>query len=141
MSEAPPVGNFAFYGMRQSPLGTLKTQILEFSPAKLGQRQAYTFYMADGRSGENLQGTLRFWVYHVQLEDDLAVDINGQPVESGKIERFSAGEFRTGLPGVRYEISLADCPEFRGNNELGLRLKTTDAMDEIPYMEELDIFV
>jgi hypothetical protein len=97
--------------------------------------------MADGRKGEKLNGLLTFWVYHLAESDEMVVDINGRRVNSAAIKRSPAGKRRGGLPGQRFEISLADCPRFRGDNELGLTLESTAAGKHPPYMEELEVVV
>ena len=95
--------------------------------------------MADGRDGGKLKGKLTFWVYHLKKNDKLTVDINGKSVAPSKIHRFKAGLRRGGLPGERVEIALADCPPFRGKNQLGLKIKTPTSKEFIPYMEELKV--
>ena len=58
-----------------------------------------------------------------------------------KINRFPTGKRRGDIPGQRFEISLADCPPFRGDNELGLTLQSSTDGKQPPYMEELEIVV
>ena len=133
--------NRPWFAKGLSPLGAKKLQPLEFSKDDRGRTKLYPFRMADGRNGEKLEGTLRFWFYHITSQDDVTVAINGKEIDSSKIRKYPAGEFRKGLPGVRFEIDLKDCPPFRGNNELGLTLKTLPEGNEIPLMEELEVFV
>jgi hypothetical protein len=140
-SRKPPLRNYPWYDEGRSPLGQPNSPILTFTAPKAGQRRAFPFRMADGRNGERLKGKLTFWVYHLGEDHELEVDINGRRVESGQIERFPVGERRGGLPGFRFEIDLADCPPFRGDNSLGLRLKTTVDGKATPYMEELEVVV
>jgi len=140
-SRKPPVRSYAFYTEPLSPLGRPKTQVLKFPDNEIGQRQAYRFLMADGRGGERLNGTLRFWWYHIGADDEVTVDVNGRKVDPGKIRRVPVGEMRKGLPGQRFEIALADCPPFKGNNELGLTLQTKSKRKKVPYVEELDVYV
>ena len=77
----------------------------------------------------------------------MSVDINGRKVVAAKITRSPTGKRRGRLPGQRFEINLADCPAFCGDNELGLTLEkatTTESPTDrkrIPYMEELEIVV
>ena len=98
--------------------------------------------MADGRDGKQLTGTLTFWVYHLNRQDQLTVDINGKLVAAENIRRQAVGQRRGGLPGERLEISLADCPPFRGQNQLGLTLtKLSGQHKQPPYAEELEITV
>ena len=66
---------------------------------------------------------------------------NTHIVDRAIIKRFPAGKRRGDLPGQRFEISLAECPPFRGANELGLSLKSTANPKHAPYMEELEIIV
>jgi len=136
---APPDRNYPWYGKRQSPLGAVKTQILQFDEA--GVRQTYRFRMADGRHGEKLTGTLRFPIYFVQPEDHIEIDINGRPVADSKIKKTPCDRDAIGLPGLWIEVSLGDCPPFRGDNELGIILHTERTREAVPYMEELDVIV
>jgi hypothetical protein len=101
----------------------------------------FPFRMADGRNGEGLSGGLTFWVFRLNANDELVVDINGKRVDRAKINRLPTGKRRGGLPGQRIEISLIDCPPFRGDNELGLVLKSAPRDGQSPYMEELEIVV
>ncbi len=140
-SRKPPVRNYPWYDEGRSPLGHINSPVLTFHEEHAGKRLAFPFRMADGRSGEKLSGRLTFWVYNLTDADEMEVDINGQIVDRARINRFPAGKRRGGLPGQRYEISLADCPPFRGHNELGLSLKSTANHKPAPYMEELEIVV
>lgn len=141
-SRRPPVRNYAFYTEPLSPLGRPKTQVLKFPANKSGQRQAYRFRMADGRHGEKVKGRLQFWVYHVTTNDRFDVDINGNEVEPSKIRGVPAGRFREGVPGMRFEIDLGDCPQFQGENELGITWQSRiDHDPNVPYMEELIVEV
>jgi hypothetical protein len=140
-SRKPPARNYPWYDEGHSPLGQPNSPVLEFTPDKLGRPLTFPFRMADGRNGEPLNGKLTFWVYHLGEDDGLAVGINGRSIEPAKIKRFPAGERRGGLPGQRFEIALADCPPLRGDNTLGLTLKTTAVREHTPYMEEMEIVV
>jgi hypothetical protein len=143
----PPARNYPWYDEGRSPLGQINSPVLEFDRDNPGRRLIFPFRMADGRGGKKLQGKLTFWVYHLSDVDEMAVDINGRKVERTKIGRFPIGKRRGGLPGQRFEISLADCPPFRGDNELGLTLEKASVREspsdrkQIPYMEELEIVV
>jgi hypothetical protein len=140
-SRRPPVRNYPWYDEGRSPLGHVNSPILTFDKDHAGKRLAFPFRMADGRHGERLSGRLTFWVYHLADTDEMAVDINGCLVDRTKINRSPAGSRRGGLPGQRFEISLPDCPAFRGDNELGLTLKSIASQKQPPYMEELEIVV
>lgn len=140
-SRKPPLRNYPWYDEGRSPLGQPNSPVLEFTSNTIGKRLVFPFRMADGRNGEPLTGRLRFWVYHLNPNDELHVDINGKPIDRERIRRFPAGKLRGGLPGMRFEVDLADCSSFVGDNKLGLTLKTVAERQEVPYMEELEITV
>ncbi len=140
-SRKPPVRNYPWYDEGHSPLGHVNNPVLTFDRDSIGERMVFPFRMADGRNGEDLSGRLTFWVFRLNANDELVVDINGKRVDRAKINRFPAGKRRGGLPGQRIEISLTDCPPFRGDNELGLVLKSAPRDRQSPYMEELEIVV
>ncbi len=140
-TRRPPVRSYPWYDEGHSPLGQPNSPVLTLAADQVGRRLAFPFRMADGRNGQRLEGKLTFWVYHLDDNDELAVDINDRSVDPESIQRFAAGERRGGLPGQRFEISLADCPSFRGDNTLGLVLKTETDRANVPYMEELEIVV
>ncbi len=140
-SRKPPARNYPWYDEGCSPLGHVNSPVLTFDANHAGKRLAFPFRMADGQGGEMLSGRLTFWVYHLSATDEISVDVNGQPVDRAKVDRYPAGERRGGLPGVRFEISLADCPPFRGDNELGLTLTSPLDDRQPPYTEELEIVV
>ena len=137
----PPSRNYPWYDEGRSPLGHVNGPVLQFTADRAGERLAFPFRMADGRNGEKLEGTLRFWVYHIAETDRIEVDLNGQRINGAHIKRHNAGQWRGELPGQRIEIGLADCPAFRGDNELGLRLPRSAERKETPYMEELEVVV
>ena len=137
----PPVRNYPWYDEGRSPLGHVNSPILTFDKDHIGKRLIFPFRMADGRDGEKLSGRLTFWVYHLGSQDELSVDLNGQPVNPNAIIGHAAGRRRNGLPGQRFEISLACCPPFRGDNQLGLMLESVGAFEPAPFMEELEIVV
>jgi hypothetical protein len=140
-SRQPPLRNYPWYEEGRSPLGHVNSPVLTFDEDSSGGRRVFPFRMADGRDGQNLTGLLTFWVYHLDEADEMIVDINGRQVDPAAIMRFSTGARRGGLPGQRFEISLADCPAFRGDNELGLTFDSAVDHDPSPYMEELEIVV
>jgi len=142
----------------RAPTGRYTAQRLVFSPETAGYRQAFHFRMADGRRGEKLEGVLRFRLYAALSTDGFAVDINGVPVHSSRLrithlpqgEPFDTPRDGLCLPGagfiwpphLRVEIALADCPAFRGDNELGIRLKgLSPARTANPVMEALEVLV
>ena len=139
-SSSTVTRSYAWYGPGQSPLGTMKTQIIRFPPESVGQRQVYRFRMADGRNGEKLNGKLRFPIFYVEPGDKVEIDINGRPVDSSKVKRIPCPS-EMGLPGTWFEMMLADCPAFRGDNELGVILHNRREREAVPYLEELDIVV
>ncbi len=140
-SRRPPARNYPWYDEGRSPLGHVMSPTLTFDRESIGKRLAFPFRMADGRNGETLSGRLTFWVYRLDTDDKLLVDINGQRVEQSLIRQVTSGERRGGVPGQRFEISLGDCPAFRGDNELGLTLSTAPGDGQPPWMEELEIVV
>ncbi len=135
----PPARNYPWYDEGRSPLGHINSPVLTLDELK--KRRVFKFRMADGRNGEKLAGRMTFWVYHLTDKDELSLDINGRQVDPSVVKRFPAGTRRGGLRGQRFEISLVDCPAFRGDNELGLTLKTIENKKPIPYMEELEVVV
>ena len=127
----------------QSPLGAKKIKPLEFPKGDIGKRKFFPYRMADGRNGSmDLQGTLRFWIYHITTQDRVTVDINGRKIDDSAVNRYPAGESRKGLPGVRFEIDLSLCLPLRGENELGITLTSClSVFEDIPFMEELEVLV
>ena len=140
-SRKPPVRNYPWYDEGRSPLGHVNSPTLTFDASAAGKRQVFPFRMADGQNGEALSGKLTFWVYRLDADANLVVDINGQRLDSSQIHRVLSGERRGGVPGQRFEISLTDCPPFRGDNELGLTLLRPTKEGEAPWMEELEVVV
>jgi len=133
------------------PTGRHNAQILTFSADTLGQRQGFTFRMADGRYGNVLAGILRFRIYDATPEDEFAIDLNGEQISADKfnIEYQPEGDTSSlsGEPfwwpaGLCFEIPLADCPAFRGDNELGITLIGKDPdTQKTPVMEALEVYV
>ena len=134
-----PWRNYAVNRQYHSPTGNTNCQIVTFSPDRIGSRQAYSFRMADGQDGERLRGTLRFQIFHVDADDEFAIDINGEPVAPQVVRREHRPD--ADPPTTWFEISLADCPPFRFTNELGLTPQRLGDKPEPPYMEELEVFV
>ena len=113
-------------------------------------RSAIRFRMADGRDGRPLEGRLRFRVYNLHDSEQLTVDVNGSPIpteaiiERRKTNIHVAAERRyPGMhipPHIAYEIDLAKCPPFRGDNELGFVFVKPDAsIDGDIMIEALEI--
>ena len=140
-SRKPPVRSYPWYDEGRSPLGHRNSPTLTFDEDQVGKRQTFPFRMADGRDGEQLQGKITFWVYHLPDAADLMIDINGQTLDAATIIRQPVGKRRSGLPGQRVEIALEKCPPFRGDNELGITLNSLEHDDHSPFMEELEIIV
>jgi hypothetical protein len=140
-SRKPPVRNYPWYDEGRSPLGHINSPTLTFDGSTTGKRQVFPFRMADGRDGESLSGQLTFWVYRLDADAELLIDINGQQVDAPRIRRAASGQRRGGVPGQRFEISLGDCPPFRGDNELGLTLQQPPKDGQVSWMEELEVVV
>jgi len=121
--------------------GTSASRPVQF--AELNKRYVYTFRMADGRLGEKLTGVLRAYIEGPgsQTGDEFALDLNGTAIARDRIRlKFSAKAEEVPLagadrpdarevypPGLRLEVSLRDCPPFRGDNELGMRWTKREA--------------
>lgn len=140
-SRKPPSRNYPWYDEGRSPLGHVNSPTLTFDQDSVGRRQVFPFRMADGRKGEELSGRVTYWVYLLDADDELHVDINGRPIEPSFVRRVASGARRGGVAGQRFEISLTDCPPLRGDNELGLTLQTPLDQRQPPWMEELEIVV
>jgi hypothetical protein len=138
--------------------GKVNEQSITFGAEGVGKRQVFTFRMADRRGGAKLQGVLRFRVYDATPLDEFAVDINAQPVAPGKVritdqpqgetvDALAGPLFRPAAPfnwpaGLRFEVSLGDCPAFQGDNELGVTLtERGTAPDKSLVMEALEVCV
>jgi len=126
-------------GVGIGPTGRHNAQSLVFTSADVGARQTFTFRMADGKGGEKLQGWLRLRFFDATPDDTFSIDLNGKaiPLEKFSIVHLPGGELsgRTARPfgvpedgtfdwppNLRYEISLENCPPFRGDNEFGVTL-------------------
>jgi len=141
MSERrPPVRNYPWAEEGRSPLGHVNSPVLTFGPDQTGKRLVFPFRMADGRQGEKLIGQMTFWVYYLEDNAELVVDVNGQRIPGDRIRRVRAGSRRGGIPGQRLEIDLENCPALRGANELGLTLMESAGRTP-PRMEELEVVV
>lgn len=68
------------------PTGRHNAQALTFGADSAGKRQAFTFRMGDGRESEKLRGTLRFRIYDASPGDEFAIDLNGVPIASEKLD-------------------------------------------------------
>jgi hypothetical protein len=115
-------------------------------------RAAIRFRMADGRDGRPLEGRLRFRVYNLHDSEQLTVDINNSPIpDAAIIERRKtnihvAAERRyPGMhipPHIAYEVDLARCPPFKGDNELGFVFSKPDtSIEGVIMVEALEIDV
>lgn len=140
-SRKPPVRNYPWYDDGFSPLGHKNSPVISFPENTLHQRQVFPFLMADGRKGKRLQGTATFWVYRLDDPSKISLDLNGTRIPEDRLVTARAGERRGGLPGYRFELPLADCPDFQWENELGLTLLETSSDGAVPYMEELEVVV
>ena len=156
------------HGGGVGPTGRRNCQSLTFSADTVGKRLAFAFRMADGRNGEKLEGLLRARIYHATPADEFAVDLNGQTIAPEKLkleyqpdgeeweepegdEYLPTGErtgvFKDSVPfswpaNLRLDVALADCPPFRGDNELGITLvKRSPAGGDDPIMEALEVRV
>jgi hypothetical protein len=140
------------------PTGRHNALTLKFGADSVGKRQVFTFRMADGRNGEKLGGRLRFRIYDAVPGDKFGVDLNSRPVPAEKftIEHQPQGEDMaepdgpigrlgatfTWPPGLRFDLSLADCPPLKGDNKLGITLLRRDpATKEAPVMEAMEVWV
>ena len=151
-----------------SPTGRHNAQMLVFSGDGVGRRQVFTFRMADGRSGEKLEGLLRFRIYDASPEDSFAIDLNGVPIPPDRLKvayqpegetldeaRGPNGLPRAGMPenlddippfswpaNARFDVALTDCPPFRGDNALGITMvKRRPTAEKDPVMEALEVRV
>ena len=156
------------HGGGVGPTGRHNAQALTFDADSVGKRQAFTFRMGDGRKGEKLRGLLRFRIYDATPEDEFVIGLNGASIASEKlnVECQPEGETweepsgpnglpRAGMPenfkdsapfswpaNVRFDVALADCPPFRGDNELGITLvKKNPSAEKHPVMEALEVRV
>lgn len=110
------------------------------------ERREFRFRLADGRDGSPLSGRLRFRVYNLHDAEQLTFDVNGVPLlatavlERRKTNIHVAADRRwPGMhvpPHVAYEIDLAACPPFRGDNEFGVTFTRPDASIEGEVMLE-----
>ena len=137
--DNPP--NYKYCESGRSIHGEYKCPVLYFNEGRRGRRQALPFRMADGRNGEKLRGNLRFRIFHCGDDDAFDVDINGVAVGPDCVKR-AVDTTDAELPWTWAGIDLADCPPFRGDNEMGIiwRSQVDHGLD-VPYMEELDVTV
>ena len=122
------------------PTGRKNAQRLQFRSDELGKRQVFKFRMADGRYGEKLNGYLRAQISEATYEDEFILDVNGQEINPQKVKMtYDEGDFTIGF-GLK--VDLADCPPFKGDNELGVKwVKKNWEVSKDPYMEILHIYV
>jgi len=141
--------NYPVTSCRHSPDGE-PVQIVVLWPKNKGFRQPFYFWMADGKDGQGLTGTLRFRILQSTLTDKFDFDINGVPIDAEHIRTDAVADDE--LPYVWYEIDLTNCPPFAGHNELGIKLvELATVRDDLgeaamiyetfPYMEELIVTV
>ena len=115
-------------------------------------RAAFRFRMADGRDGQPLDGRLRFRVYNLHDSERLDLDLHNIPIspdailERRKTNIHVAAERRyPGMhipPHIAYELDLAACPPFRGDNELGFTFSGPDpSIEGLIMIEALEIDV
>ena len=97
--------------------------------------------MAEGGNGKDLKGKMRFWVYPITVKDHVNLDLNGRRIDPSRVKRIVAGKQRGGLPDQRFEIDLTHCPDFRADNELGLKFPALKSRNPAPFMEEFIIRV
>ncbi|MFC1525742.1 hypothetical protein ACFL6X_02905 [Candidatus Latescibacterota bacterium] len=137
-----PLRNYPVNALRMSPTGAA-VQIVHFWANSCGFRQAFRFLMADGQSGESLEGLMRWRVLGATLEDAFDYDVNGEPISGLAVRRtFEADEE---LPHVWHEACLGDLPGFAGDNELGITPASFGpgprGSASEPYLEELEVIV
>jgi len=146
-------------GHGTSPTGKFAAQSLVFAPSNIGVRQTFDFRMADGRQGEPLSGWLRFRVYEGTPQDRFRIDLNGFaiPADKWQIDHLPDGESagRTNREmafpddgtidfpaNLRLRVNLADCPRFRGDNQLGITLLEKNPQGAARLMmESLEVYV
>ncbi|NKB67959.1 MAG: hypothetical protein GKR89_12935 [Candidatus Latescibacteria bacterium] len=137
--ETLPVRNYPVNALLQGPTGW-PTQIVCFSVKAQGQRLRYRFLCADGeRSGDRLQGLMRWRILGALPEDLFRFDLNDEPLHVD-----SEVEADEELPAVLFTANLEQCAGLAGANALGLTLEKLSAAERpwgMPYMEELEIRV
>ncbi len=135
-----PVRNYPVNALMAGPTGW-PVQILRFSRASIGFRQPFRFRMADGRGGEQLTGVMRWRLLAATTADAFVFDINGTYLLPSAVRVVPEADDE--LPAVWYEIDLQACPEFAGDNELGVILMTLAEPRTAgePYLEELEVIV
>ena len=138
--EALPVRNYPVNELMAGPTGW-PVQIVRFPQRSIGFRQPFRFSMADGCRGDELIGVLRWRLLASTPADIFAFDVNGTYLLLAFVR--STVEDDAELPAVWYEIDLQDCPEFSGDNELGVTLTELGEARTggEPYLEELVVTV
>ena len=143
-NQSLPIRNYPVNDLRTGPLGSV-AQIITFFPGCEGYRHIYRFLMADGRKGEELEGRLRCRILQSTLDDAFTLDLNGRPIDEARVRRDFVPDDE--LPAVWYEVDLAHCPAFVGDNELGITMIHQAAGsahlegEKFPYMEEIEVIV
>jgi len=133
--------NYKYRESGRSPHGEFKGKTIYFNEGMRGIRQTFPFRMADGRNGGALRGTFRFRMIHCIGDDKFDIDINGTAVGQDKVKR-AVDATDPDMNWTWVEIDLADCPAFRGDNELGITWRSSvDHGLNVPYMEELIVEV
>ena len=110
------------------------------------ERVSIRFRMADGMDGEQLEGRLRFCVYNLHDNEWVDLDLNGVSIRPYAIlERrktnihVAANRRYPGMhipPHIAYELDLAKCPVFRGDNEIGFTFSQAEPSVESDIMIE-----
>lgn len=139
--QGPQDRNYAYFIKGLSPLGAPKYSPLEFHPSDITTGKPFHFRMADGRNGEMINGSMRFWFYNITLKDSVSVALNEKSIKSTYVHKYPAGVLRQGIPGVRFEIDLVNYTNFRGDNELKITLHTFPDTEDMPFVEELEVFI
>jgi hypothetical protein len=128
-----------------SPTGRTNAQTVQFRSDEIGERKVFYFRMADGRRGEKLNGKISIYINEVSMPDIFRFDINGKTIpEKDIVLKYVNPVGDDGLlsSGIRYEVSLADCPPFKGDNELGMTwIEKNWLVSNDPFMEILRVDV
>jgi len=129
------------------PTGKHRAQALQFRSDEMGRRLAFRFRMADGRRGEKLKGVMIARIDGATPLDEFDLDLNGTPIPPEKVtveDRCMTRAHGTAPypPGIDLCVSLADCPWFAGDNELGVAwTRRNGALKRAPRMEVLEVLV
>ncbi|MBT6148918.1 MAG: hypothetical protein HOH74_26000, partial [Gemmatimonadetes bacterium] len=115
-----------------------------------GERVVWPFRLDIGSTAEQRTGRLRFRLYNLHDQDELAIELNGAMLtDAAIIERrktnihVAADRRYPGMhipPHIAYEIDLQNCPALAGDNELALRLTRRDpSIDSDCMLEAVEI--